>query len=116
MRWSLLIAFAFVACAAPKEPPHVLYETDAASLNNPFPDLRNLADTGYVMRPNWYQPFLPHAALNRTMREFLNGYAASAATEVHGLGNFGSTMLLASEPVDLASAPGTVARLRKAGD
>ncbi|MHB8873705.1 MAG: alpha/beta hydrolase family protein [Myxococcaceae bacterium] len=107
--------FALAGCPEPKEPPHLLYEQDAQSLDNPFPDLRLVSSRGFEVRPDWYKPFLMPKAATAKMREFFAAYGASAV-QVKGVGNFGSTLLRVSEAVDPSTIGGTVARLRKTAD
>lgn len=97
------------------EPPHLLWENDAQSLDNPFPDVRLLDGRGAALRPDYYRPFMMQKALTAKMVEVFKGYAASAATQVHGFGNFGLTLLRTSVPVDPASLSGTAVRLKKTG-
>ena len=108
----LLAVATLVGCPEPKEPPHLLYEQDAQSLDNPFPDLRLVTSQGFEVRADWYKPFMMPKAANAKMRDFFRAYADSAL-EVKGLGNFGATLLRTSEPIDPATLPGTAARLRK---
>ncbi len=95
------------------EPPHVLWTADAQSLENPFPDTRLLTATGAALRADFYKPFMLPKAITGKAKAFFKTYATSAATEVHGFGNFGPTLLRTSAPVDPATLKGSVARLRK---
>ncbi len=95
------------------EPAHLLWSADAQSLENPFPDTRLLTATGAALRPDFYKPFMLPKAITPKAKTFFKGYITSAATEVHGFGNFGITLIRTSQPVDPASLAGTVARLRK---
>src|SRR5437868_4664346 len=111
MRRALALAvLVFTACQPAAEPPHLAYEKDALSTSNPFPDLRLLHDGAFTVRDDWYVPFLPPRAATRQMKELLAGYA-KALVNVEGVGNFGPTLMPASERLDRASMPGTVARL-----
>lgn len=98
---SLLV---LAACGPGVEPPHLLYSADAQSLENPFPDTRAVA------RPSFWKPFIPARAATRTMRELLDGYGP-VLERVEGIGNFGPTLLPASERLDRASLQGRFARL-----
>ncbi len=95
------------------EPPHLLWSADPQSLDNPFPDARGLTATGLTLRPDFYRPFVLPKAITGKSKAFFKGYADAAATQVHGVGNFGPTLLRPSEAVDPASLLGTIARLRK---
>ncbi len=102
-----------VGCQPPVEPAHVLWEADAQSLDNPFPDARLLSASGAALRPDFYRPFMMAKAITGKTKTFFKTYTTSAATEVQGFGNFGPVLLRTSVPVDAASLPGSVARLRK---
>ena len=95
------------------EPAHVLWSADAQSLENPFPDTRLLTATGAALRADFFRPFILPTALTTKMKAFFNAHAGWATTDVHGFGNFNPTLLRTSLPVDPASLPGTVSRLRK---
>ncbi len=112
-RFALLLALS--ACVPAPPPPHLLYDVDPQSLDNPFPDVRLLTDSGLSMRPDWYRPFLMQKAQTQRVREFLRAYGESAAS-IRGVGNFGPTLLRPSEPVEPSSVKGTVSRLVKVGD
>ncbi len=95
------------------EPAHILWVADAQSLENPFPDTRLLTATGAALRPDFFRPFILPRALTTKMKAFFNAHAGWATTDVHGFGNFNPTLLRTSLPVDPASLPGSVSRLRK---
>ena len=95
----ILATFVLSGCPEPKEPPHLLYEQDAQSLDNPFPDLRLVSSRGFEVRPDWYKPFLMPKAATARMLEFFAAYGASAV-QVKGDGNFGPTLLRVSEAVE----------------
>lgn len=105
-----LVALAAAACQPAVEPPHLQYSKDVSSLENPFPDVRLLSSGTFTVREGWYTPFLPPRAATRQMRALLAGYA-SALTTVEGVGNFGPTLLPASERLDRQSLAGTMVRL-----
>lgn len=115
----LLVFLALLAaCPAPPpkaEPPHLLYEQDAASVDNPFPDLRFLTSDGFSMRADYFRPFMAPKALNGAMVHLLNDWAVRAAG-IEGVGNFGITLLRTSEAVDPASLSGIASRLRVTDD
>lgn len=105
-----------VACGpAPVEPPHLLYSTDVASLDNPFPDAR-LVGPGFGARPGWYLPWLHPKAQTTKVTKLLDGWAQRSAAEVTAVGAFSPTLLRASVPFEPASVRGSVARLVKVGD
>jgi hypothetical protein len=112
-----LLALALSACGSPSqpEPPHLLYAADPKSLDNPFPDARLLTGQGLELSPDWYRPYLLPRALTPKMVELLNQYTV-AARDLDGLGNFGTTLLRPSVPVDAASLKGVAARLVRSGD
>lgn len=117
-RLTVLVALSvFVACGSPREPepPHLLYSTDVASLDNPFPDAR-LAGEGFATRPGWYLPFLHPKAQTAKVKKLLDGWAKRSASEVKAVGAFAPTLLRASVPIDPATVAGSVARLVKVGD
>jgi hypothetical protein len=110
-----LVAFAACGPARAPEPPHLLYSTDVASLDNPFPDAR-LAGKGFAARPGWYLPFLHPKAQTAKVKKLLDGWAVRSADEVTAVGAFAPTLLRASVPIDPATVAGSVARLVKVGD
>jgi hypothetical protein len=110
-----VLALAFAACQPAVEPPHLAYEKDPLSTQNPFPDLRLQGSDGFHVRPDWYAPFLPAKAATRKMKDLLGGYANALIT-VEGVGNFGPTLIPASEKLDRGSLPGSVVRLVKTND
>ncbi|MBS1148417.1 MAG: Extracellular lipase, Pla/cef family [Myxococcaceae bacterium] len=95
------------------EPAHLSWSEDAQSLENPFPDTRLLTATGAALRADFYRPFMLPRAITGKAKTFFNGYVTAAATELGGFGNFAPVLLRTSAPVDPASLPGSVARLRK---
>ncbi len=109
----ILLAAACGSGGVVSEPPHILWSADPLSLDNPFPDARGLTATGLALRPDFYRPFVLQKAITGKAKAFFQGYADAAATEVHGVGNFGPTLLRPSEPVDPSSLAGTVSRVRK---
>jgi hypothetical protein len=91
-------------CGPSVEPPHLLYSADAQSLSNPFPDLRASS------RPDFWKPFVPSKAVNKDLRDLLDGYA-TALLQTEGVGNFNATLLPVSERLDRASIAGHFVRL-----
>ena len=114
-RLPLLMSLVLCACPAPPEPPHLLWSADAQSLDNPFPDERLATGGAVTFRKGWYKPFFPAEKVTPKVNGYFNLVARQAATEVTALGNFGSTLIPASEPLDPASLHGHVARLVKDG-
>lgn len=119
-RLILSLSLVLVACPReeappppPPDPPHLLWSADAQSLDNPFPDDRLIVDGVATFRPRWYRPFLPASAVTTQSGTFFNEMAAQAKLYVHAFGNFGSTLMLSSEPLDEATIHGRVARLVK---
>jgi hypothetical protein len=106
------LVLVLAACQPAVEPPHLQYEKDALSIDNPFPDLRLMQSGAFTVRDNWYVPFLPARATTRQMKQLLGGYARALVT-VEGVGNFGPTLLPVSTRVDRTSLAGTMARLVK---
>jgi len=49
-----------------------------ASLDNPFPDLRLLAEDGLRLRADWYRPFLMAKAQTAKLKEFFQAYGEGA--------------------------------------
>src|SRR6478752_4142812 len=96
MRRYVLVLLALSACGPGVEPPHLLYSSDAQSLSNPFPDSRAVA------RPQFWKPFIPAKAATRPMRDMLDGYGTVLA-QLEGIGNYGPTLLPASERLDRES-------------
>jgi hypothetical protein len=92
------------ACGPSVEPPHLLYSADAQSLSNPFPDLR------VSSRPGFWKPFVPSKAVNKDLRDLLDGYA-TALSQTEGIGNFNATLLPVSERLDVTSIAGHFVRL-----
>jgi hypothetical protein len=116
MRRALLVlALVLTACQPAVEPPHLQYEKDALSTDNPFPDLRLMQSGTFAVRDNWYLPFLPAKATTRQMKNLLGNYAKAMVT-VEGVGNFGPTLLPVSARVDRTSLAGTMSRLVKTAD
>ncbi len=112
----VLCAVAVCACSGP-EPEHFLWSDDVASLDNPFPDVRFLSGSGgATLRADYYRPFLMPNAVTGGARRLFERYATDAKTHLHGVGNFGPTLLRTSVAVDPASLAGRFARLRKNGD
>ncbi|MBX7099927.1 MAG: hypothetical protein K1X89_19580 [Myxococcaceae bacterium] len=110
--WSMVLLL--VACGPkvlPPEGPHLLWETDPQSLNNPFPDARFLSGGGAPYRTDWFKPFLMKTSATPSMSHFLNAYATVAQTQVHGIGNLAPVLILPSEKLDPASLPGAAVRL-----
>jgi hypothetical protein len=95
------------------EGPHILWTADAQSLDNPFPDARLLTATGASLRTDFYKPFMLPKAITGKTKTFFATYKTAAETEVAGFGNFGPVLVRTSVPVDPASLPGLVARLKK---
>lgn len=117
----LVLSLSLVLCACPKEedppprpdPPHFLWSADAQSLDNPFPDERLIVDGVARFRPRWYRPFLPASAVTTKSGTFFNEMARQASLYVHAFGNFGGTLIPASEALDETTVHGRVARLVK---
>ena len=109
-----LLAGVLVACGS-AEGPHLLWEKDFQSLDNPFPDLRLVQNGTTHLRPQWYRPFMMDKALNGRMVRLLDAWS-DEMREVAGLGNLNLTLLRTSEPIDVKSFEGAVFRLRKSGD
>lgn len=104
------------ACSPAVEPPHLLWSADAQHLDNPFPDERLVTDGRLTLRPRWYQPFLPKAAVTAAATAYFKSVGAQAEREVSSVGAFGATLLLASEPLDATTVAGTAARLVRGDD
>lgn len=118
LRSGWLLCFFALACtppAPPVEPPHFLWTADAQSLDNPFPDERLLVDGALTWRTRWFQPFLPRKAMTAKAISYFNKVGTQGAQGITSLGNFGSTLLRVSEPLDPDSISGSVARLVKDG-
>lgn len=111
-----LVVLAVTACAPPVEPPHLLWSADAQSLDNPFPDERLVKDGRLTLRPRWYQPFLPRAAVTAAATTYFKSVGAQAEREVSSVGAFGATLLLANEPLDASTVAGIAARLVRGED
>ncbi len=118
-RLILVVSLCFIACPQPTEPPeqpsppHLLWSADAQSLQNPFPDERLIVDGVANFRVRWYQPFLPRSAITTQSGTYFNAMAMQAREQIHAFGHFGSTLMLASEPLDATTIHGKVARLVK---
>ncbi len=108
-----VVALALFSCGPGKEPPHLQWSQDSQSLANPFPDARLVQTDGVHLRASWYQPFV--LKVSGSLKSFFDAYVGQAQAEVHGLGNFGPVLLPPTEPVDPATLPGTIARLKKTG-
>ena len=110
-----LLPLLLLACApvTKEEPPHFLWSTDAQSLDNPFPDERFIANGEVTYRKGWYKPFFPAEKVTPQANGYFSLVARQAKTEVKSLGNFGATLIPASEKLDAASLHGHVARLVK---
>src|SRR5690349_14759507 len=111
-RWLALLACCFLWACSGEEGPHILYEQDVQSLDNPFPDMRLVQDGRLLFRPQWYRPCMMDKALNGGMVRLLDGLADEART-LAGFGNMTPMLLLSSEPLDAASFDTFVARLQK---
>ena len=93
-----------------------MWTADAQSLENPFPDERLLVDGALTYRTRWFQPFLPRKAMTAKAISYFNKVGTQGARSITSLGNFGSTLLRVSEPLDPDSLTGSVARLVKDGE
>ncbi len=109
----VLLAVVSWSCTEEEEPPHFLWSADAQSLANPFPDERLIVNGTAQLRDGWYEPFFPAEKTTPLMRAYMRRIAEQAKTHVTAFGNFGSTLLPASEPLDPASLRGHVRRLVK---
>lgn len=120
MKHSALALLVLLACGpgTPEGPegPHLLWEADAQSLDNPFPDARLLVDGRAQLRLDYFRPFVMAKSVDAKMRALFRSYADAAKDDVRGFNNYGPTLLLPSVPVDRATLKGTVARLVKDGD
>src|SRR5258706_11537336 len=105
----LVLLCALAACGPGVEPPHLLYSSNAQSLSNPFPDSRAAARDGF------WTPFIPAKAATKSMRTLLDGYGA-VLSQTEGLGNFGPTLLPASERLERTSFGAVFARLQKTSE
>jgi len=112
--WGTAIVVALLTGCGP-EGAHILYEQDVQSLDNPLPDLRLRKDGVFMLRPQWYRPFMMDKALNARMARLLDGWADQARS-LKGFGNLGTTLLRTSEPVTAESFENAVARLQKTDD
>ncbi len=106
-----LLCLAISCGPPPPEPPHLLWSTDAQSLDNPFPDQRLFVDGALTLRPKWYQPFLPPKAVTAKSASYFNKVGQQAVRTVTSVSNFGGTLLRVSEPLDPDSIQGSVARV-----
>lgn len=108
-----VVVLLVTACGPePVEPPHLLWSTDVAALENPFPDAR-LVGQGYGARPGWYAPFLHPKARTTKVKKLLDQWASRSASELSGVGAFAPVLIRPSEPVDPASLAGSVVRLHR---
>ena len=112
-RLSSLTLLLLCACPATPEPPHFLWSSDAQSLDNPFPDERLIVDGKAALRKGWYRPFFPEEKVTPKSNGYFSLVARQAAAEVTSFGNFGATLIPASEKLDASSLHGHVARLVK---
>ncbi len=118
-RFAFVLLATLSACPpppAPVEPPHFLWSADPQSLENPFPDERLISNGTLVLRPKWYQPFLPPKAITAKSASYFNKVGAQSAREVTALGSFGSTLLRVSEALDPDTVQGSVVRLVREDD
>lgn len=118
-RTVVFLLSAFVVACGPTKPegPHFLWEADAGSTHNPFPDARVKNALGQPsLRPDWFRPFLMSKALTSDMKTFLAAYTPVFEREVQSIGAFGPTLLRPSVPVDQASLPGHFARVKVSGE
>lgn len=102
-----------VSCAPGVEGPHLLFNTDPVSLDNPFPDARLVRDGHLTLRPNWYAPFLAPRARSAKARVLYDAATTAMERDVTGFGNFSGVLLRGSAPLDPASLPGHVARVQR---
>lgn len=118
-RFVLVGLVLIIGCTPPApevEPPHLLWSTDAQSLDNPFPDQRLFVDGHFHARPRFFTPLLPKRAVTARVNTYFSAMMARAETEVTSIGHFGGTLLLASEALDDATLPGAIARLTQQDD
>jgi alpha-beta hydrolase superfamily lysophospholipase len=101
-RW-IVAALALAGCGEDEaSPAHPLWQNDAQAADNPLPDDRLRGASGIALRPEFWRPYAPPAAINPTSTALLESYASHYA-ELDGWGPFAAVLVAFSAPLDAAS-------------